>query len=72
MNTKKVLRLFWGDQLNSEHGRYRQADTKSDLYWNKMPSYASLNYFELNVSLPQCYWTGKILSNTIKIHTEIN
>jgi len=40
------------------------------IYWAKMPSYATLNYFEHNAKLPSWYWTGETklncLSHSIK------
>jgi len=29
------------------------------IYWAKMPKYASLNYFDHKMKLPEYYWTGK-------------
>jgi deoxyribodipyrimidine photolyase-related protein len=36
------------------------------IYWNKMPDYASLNYFEHQGKLPKWYWTGKTKMNCLK------
>lgn len=36
------------------------------IYWNKMPEYASLNYFEHTAPLPQWYWTGNTKMNCLK------
>jgi deoxyribodipyrimidine photolyase-related protein len=29
------------------------------IYWNKMPSYATLNFFDHQTALPTWFWTGK-------------
>jgi deoxyribodipyrimidine photolyase-related protein len=36
------------------------------IYWNKMPEYAKLNFFEHNQKLPQWYWTGDTKMNCLK------
>lgn len=36
------------------------------IYWNKMPEYASLNYFEHTEKLPRWYWTGDTKMNCLK------
>lgn len=36
------------------------------IYWNKMPQYAQLNYFEYDEKLPDWYWTGKTKMNCLK------
>lgn len=36
------------------------------IYWLKMPSYATLNYFEQTEALPEWYWTGKTNMNCLK------
>ena len=33
------------------------------IYWNKMPDYASMNYFNHENKLPQWFWTGKTKMN---------
>ena len=38
------------------------------IYWQKMPEYASLNYFEHQNKLPDWYWTGKTKMSCLK-HT---
>ena len=35
------------------------------IYWMKMPSYASLNFFEYQRKLPSWYWTGKTKMNCL-------
>lgn len=35
------------------------------IYWNKMPDYASLNYFDHSRKLPQWFWTGKTSMNCL-------
>ena len=36
------------------------------IYWLKMPSYATLNFFEHAESLPNWFWTGKTKMNCLK------
>lgn len=36
------------------------------IYWNKMPNYATLNYFKYQGSLPTWFWTGKTKMNCLK------
>jgi deoxyribodipyrimidine photolyase-related protein len=36
------------------------------IYWNKMPEYASLNYFNHENKLPEWFWTGKTKMNCLK------
>ena len=36
------------------------------IYWNKMPEYASMNYFNNENSLPEWFWTGKTKMNCLK------
>jgi len=36
------------------------------IYWNKMPEYATLNYFEHNNKLPDWFWTGKTKMSCLK------
>ena len=36
------------------------------IYWNKMPAYAALNYFNHKEKLPSWYWTGKTKMNCLK------
>jgi deoxyribodipyrimidine photolyase-related protein len=36
------------------------------IYWNKMPAYAEMNYFNYNNKLPEWYWTGKTKMNCLK------
>ena len=36
------------------------------VYWNKMPGYAALNYFEHSNKLPSWFWTGKTKMNCLK------
>jgi deoxyribodipyrimidine photolyase-related protein len=36
------------------------------IYWNKMPEYATLNYFDHTAKLPEWYWTGKTKMNCMK------
>jgi deoxyribodipyrimidine photolyase-related protein len=36
------------------------------IYWNKMPEYATLNYFEHAHKLPTWFWTGKTKMNCLK------
>jgi deoxyribodipyrimidine photolyase-related protein len=38
------------------------------IYWQKMPEYATLNYFEHQNKLPDWYWTGKTKMSCLK-HT---
>jgi deoxyribodipyrimidine photolyase-related protein len=38
------------------------------IYWNKMPEYATLNYFNHTEKLPQWFWTGNTKMNCLK-HT---
>jgi deoxyribodipyrimidine photolyase-related protein len=38
------------------------------IYWQKMPEYANLNYFEHQNKLPNWYWTGKTKMSCLK-HT---
>ena len=36
------------------------------IYWNKMPEYATLNYFKHENKLPEWFWTGKTKMNCLK------
>jgi deoxyribodipyrimidine photolyase-related protein len=36
------------------------------IYWNKMPEYATMNYFNNENSLPEWFWTGKTKMNCLK------
>jgi deoxyribodipyrimidine photolyase-related protein len=36
------------------------------IYWNKMPNYAALNYFEHSNKLPNWFWTGNTKMNCLK------
>lgn len=36
------------------------------IYWNKMPDYADLNYFNHKEKLPSWFWTGKTKMNCLK------
>ena len=36
------------------------------IYWNKMPEYALLNYFNNENKLPEWFWTGKTKMNCIR------
>lgn len=36
------------------------------IYWNQMPDYAQLNYFNNSEKLPSWYWTGKTKMNCLK------
>ena len=36
------------------------------IYWNKMPEYASMNYFNHEAKLPDWYWTGKTKMNCLR------
>jgi deoxyribodipyrimidine photolyase-related protein len=36
------------------------------IYWNKMPDYATLNFFNNQADLPSWYWTGKTKMNCLK------
>ena len=36
------------------------------IYWNKMPAYATMNYFNHENSLPEWFWTGKTKMNCLK------
>jgi deoxyribodipyrimidine photolyase-related protein len=36
------------------------------IYWNKMPEYATMNYFNHENSLPEWFWTGKTKMNCLK------
>jgi deoxyribodipyrimidine photolyase-related protein len=36
------------------------------IYWNKMPEYAALNYFNHENKLPEWFWTGKTKMNCLK------
>lgn len=38
------------------------------IYWNKMPEYATLNYFNHTEKLPKWFWTGNTKMNCLK-HT---
>ena len=44
------------------------------IYWNKMPDYATLNYFNNENNLPDWFWTGKTKMNCLKdtIHQSLN
>jgi deoxyribodipyrimidine photolyase-related protein len=36
------------------------------IYWNKMPEYATMNYFNNENKLPDWFWTGKTKMNCLK------
>ena len=36
------------------------------IYWNKMPEYATMNYFNHENQLPKWFWTGKTKMNCLK------
>lgn len=36
------------------------------IYWNKMPDYATMNYFNNENKLPNWFWTGKTKMNCLK------
>ena len=36
------------------------------IYWNKMPEYATMNYFNHGNQLPEWFWTGKTKMNCLK------
>jgi deoxyribodipyrimidine photolyase-related protein len=36
------------------------------IYWNKMPEYATMNYFNHENSLPEWFWSGKTKMNCLK------
>ena len=36
------------------------------IYWNKMPEYATMNYFNNKSLLPEWFWTGKTKMNCLK------
>ena len=36
------------------------------IYWNKMPDFASMNYFSHKSKLPEWFWTGKTKMNCLK------
>jgi deoxyribodipyrimidine photolyase-related protein len=36
------------------------------IYWNKMPEYATMNYFNHENPLPEWFWTGKTKMNCLK------
>jgi deoxyribodipyrimidine photolyase-related protein len=36
------------------------------IYWNKMPEYATMNYFNHENQLPDWFWTGKTKMNCLK------
>ncbi len=36
------------------------------IYWNKMPEYATMNYFNNENLLPEWFWTGKTKMNCLK------
>jgi deoxyribodipyrimidine photolyase-related protein len=36
------------------------------IYWNKMPMYATLNFFNHQAALPNWFWTGKTKMNCLK------
>ncbi len=36
------------------------------IYWNKMPEYATMNYFNNENQLPEWFWTGKTKMNCLK------
>lgn len=36
------------------------------IYWNKMPEYAKMNYFNHENQLPEWFWTGKTKMNCLK------
>lgn len=36
------------------------------VYWNKMPDYATMNYFNNQEKLPDWFWTGKTKMNCLK------
>lgn len=44
------------------------------IYWNKMPEYATMNYFNHENKLPDWFWTGQTKMNCLKdaIHQSLN
>ncbi|TBX64806.1 cryptochrome/photolyase family protein [Flavobacterium silvisoli] len=44
------------------------------IYWNKMPEYAKLNFFDHQEKLPEWFWTGKTKMNCLKdaIHQSLH
>ncbi len=57
-------------QYNQLEGFIRQIigwrEYMRGIYWNKMPEYGTLNYFEHKAKLPQWYWTGNTKMNCLK------
>jgi deoxyribodipyrimidine photolyase-related protein len=57
-------------QYNQLEGFVRQIigwrEYMRGIYWEKMPSYAQLNYFNHQEKLPDWYWTGKTKMSCLK------
>ena len=57
-------------QYNQLEGFVRQIigwrEYMRGVYWNKMPEYASLNYFNNQEKLPHWFWTGKTKMNCLR------
>jgi len=57
-------------QYNQLEGFVRQIigwrEYMRGIYWDKMPAYAQLNYFDHQEKLPDWYWTGKTKMNCLK------
>jgi deoxyribodipyrimidine photolyase-related protein len=57
-------------QYNQLEGFVRQIigwrEYMRGIYWEKMPAYAQVNYFEHHEKLPDWYWTGKTKMNCLK------
>lgn len=57
-------------ELNQLEGFVRQIigwrEYMRGIYWQKMPEYATLNYFEYQNKLPDWYWTGKTKMSCLK------
>jgi deoxyribodipyrimidine photolyase-related protein len=57
-------------QYNQLEGFVRQIigwrEYMRGIYWEKMPHYAQLNYFEHHEKLPDWFWTGKTKMNCLK------
>lgn len=57
-------------QINQLEGFVRQIlgwrEYMRGIYWNKMPEYATLNYFNHQHKLPDWFWTGNTKMNCLK------
>lgn len=62
---KKVELAYYNAKvsLNTAEGFIRQIlgwrEYVRGIYWQKMPAYANLNYFDAKLSMPDFYWGGK-------------